>query len=167
MMLGKVTVVALVAWASLASAELRPLGEEELQGVSGQAGLSMSASLNFAANPGQTRCPGGCGTRLAIKPAKSASFIVLDNIRGTFSFEGLSFDIVTIDSGYGGDGAAFNAPAMRLGLTDANFANARFTLAGSNSAASGGAGFKQTDLLTYQTNGDVRLHGNLYIFAAP
>lgn len=166
-MLAKVTVVVLAAWASLVSAELRPLGEEELQGVSGQAGLSLSASLNFAANPSQTRCPGGCGTRLAIKPANSAGFIVLDNIQGTFSFEGLSFDIVTIDSGYGGDGAAFNAPAMRVGLTDASFSNAQFTLAGSNSVASGGAGFKQTDLLTYQTNGDARLQGNIYIFPAP
>src|SRR3990167_9357209 len=74
----------------------------ELQGISGQAGLSISASLNFAANPAQTRCPGGCGTRVAIQPANSSGFIVLDNIQGAFSFEGLSFDIVTIDSGYDG-----------------------------------------------------------------
>jgi hypothetical protein len=150
-----------------ALAELQPLAEDELQGISGQAGLSISASLNFAANPTQTRCPGGCGARLAIQPANSSGFIVLDNIQGTFGFEGLSFDIVTIDSGYAGDGAAFNASAMRLGLRDASFRNARFTLAGSNSATSGGAGFQQTDLLTYQTNGDVRLNGNLYLFAAP
>lgn len=150
-----------------ALADLQPLAEDELQGVSGQAGLSISASLNFAANPAQTRCPGGCGMRVAIRPANSSGFIVLDNIQGAFSFEGLSIDIVTIDSGYDGDGAAFNAPAMRLGLADASFSNARFTLAGSNSATSGGAGFQQTDLLTYQTNGDVRLHGNLYLFAAP
>src|SRR3990167_4585559 len=131
-----------MAWPVLA--ELRPLAEDELQGISGQAGLSISASLNFAANPAQTRCPGGCGTRVAIQPANSSGFIVLDNIQG-----------------------AFNASAMRLGLTDASFNNARVTLAGSNSATSGGAGFQQTDLLTYQANGDVRLQGNLYIFAAP
>lgn len=148
-------------------AELRPLAEDELQDISGQVGLSISASLNFAANPAQTRCPGGCGTRVAIRPANSSGFIVLDNIQGTFSFEGLSIDIVTIDSGYDGDGAAFNASAMRLGLTDASFSNARFTLAGSNSAASGGVGFQQTDLLTYRANGDVRMNGNLYLFATP
>jgi CubicO group peptidase (beta-lactamase class C family) len=153
--------------AGSALAELRPLAEDELQEISGQAGLSISASLNFAANPAQTRCPGGCGTRVAIQPANSSGFIVLDNIQGTFGFEGLSFDIVTIDSGYDGDGAAFNASAMRLGLTDASFNNARVTLAGSNSAASGGVGFQQTDLLTYQINGDVRINGNLYLFAAP
>ena len=159
--------LALLFAAGAALAELQPLAENELQEISGQAGLSISASLNFAANPAQTRCPGGCGTRVAIQPANSSGFIVLDNIQGTFSFEGLSFDIVTIDSGYDGDGAAFNASAMRLGLTDASFNNARVTLAGSNSATSGGVGFQQTDLLTYQTNGDVRLRGNLYIFAAP
>jgi len=166
-MLAKVLGLALLLSALPAAAELRPLAEEELQGVSGQAGLSISADLNFAVNPAQTRCPGGCGMRVAIKPANSAGFLVLDNIQGTFSFQGLSFDIVTIDSGYDGDGAAFNAPAMRLGLADASFSNARFTLAGSNSATSSGAGFQQTDLLTYQTNGAVRLQGNIYIFAAP
>lgn len=159
--------LALLFSAGQAAAELRPLAEDELQEISGQAGLSISADLNFAVNPAQTRCPGGCGMRVAIKPANSAGFLVLDNIQGTFSFQGLSFDIVTIDSGYDGDGAAFNAPAMRLGLADASFSNARFTLAGSNSAASGGAGFQQTDLLTYRVNGDVRMNGNLYLFAAP
>lgn len=166
-MLTNVLGLALLLSALPAAAELRPLAEEELQGVSGQAGLSISANLNFAANPAQTRCAGGCGMRVAFKPGNSAGFIVLDNIRGAFGFEGLSFDIVTLDSGYGGDGAAFSAPAMRLGLADAHFDNARFTLAGANSATSSGAGFQQTDLLTYQTNGDVRLRGNLYIFAAP
>lgn len=166
-MLGKLmgTLLLLLAWP--VAAELQAMDEGELQAVSGQAGLSISANLNFAANPAQTRCAGGCGMRVALKPGTSAGFIVLDNIRGAFSFENLSFDIVTIDSGYGGDGAAFNAPAMRLGLADASFANARFTLAGSSSASSSGAGFQQTDLLSYQTNGDVRLRGNLYIFAAP
>lgn len=159
--------LALLFAAGAALAELQPLAENELQEISGQAGLSISASLNFAANPAQTRCPGGCGTRVAIQPANSSGFIVLDNLQGTFSFEGLSVDIVTIDSGYAGDGAAFNASAMRLGLANASFSNARVTLAGSNSAASGGAGFQQTDLLTYRVNGDVRLSGNLYLFAAP
>lgn len=166
-MFGKLSGLTLLLCAWQAVGELRPLDEAELQAVSGQAGLSISANLNFAANPEQTRCAGGCGTRVAIKPGNSAGFIVLDNIRGAFGFEGLTFDIVTLDSGYGGDGAAFNAPAMRLGLADARFDNARFTLAGSNSATSSGVGFQQTDLLTYQTNGDVRLRGNLYIFAAP
>lgn len=159
--------LALLFAAGAALAELQPLAENELQEISGQAGLSISASLNFAANPAQTRCPGGCGTRVAIQPANSSGFIVLDNLQGTFSFEGLSVDIVTIDSGYAGDGAAFNASAMRLGLANASFSNARVTLAGSNSATSGGVGFQQTDLLTYQINGDVRINGNLYLFATP
>lgn len=158
---------ALLCGLSLAQAELRPLAENELQGVTGQDGLSLNASLNFAGNPSQTRCPGGCGMRIAIQPGQSAGFIVLDNIRGTFSFDGLTLDIVKIDSGYGGEGAAFNAPAMRLGLTEAHFSIAQFTLAGPNRARGDQPGLVQTDLLTYQTNGAVRLHGNLYLFASP
>ncbi|MDZ7889638.1 MAG: hypothetical protein U5M72_10495 [Pseudomonas sp.] len=47
------------------------------------------------------------------------------------------------------------------------FNNFKWTLAGSNQAVAGGAGFKQTDLLTYQTNGQTRMQGNLYLFATP
>lgn len=157
----------LLVGAALAQAELRPLDEGELQDVTGQDGISLSANLTFAPNPVLTRCAGGCGARVAIKPGHSDGFIVVDNILGTFSFEGLKLDIVTIDSGFAGEGAQFNGQALRLELTEARFENARFTLGSSNQARGDQAGFRQTDLLTYSTNGEVRLHGNLYFFAAP
>ena len=150
-----------------AAAELQPLLEEELQQVSGQAGLSVSAELNFAANLALTRCPGGCGARLAIRPGNSEGFVVLDNIRGMFSFEGLTLDMVRLDSGFDGDGAAFNSGAMRIGLSDVRFDDFQFTLGGSNSATSDAAGFRQTDLLTYRSHGQTRLQGNLYLIGLP
>lgn len=155
--------------ANMAGAELRPMPEDELQQVSGQAGISLSANLNFARRPSDSRCPGGCGARLAIQPAKGAGFLVLDNISGAFVFDGASLDIVGIDAGAGfaAESAAPGSRALRLGLANGTFNDFQWTLAGSNQAVAGGAGFKQTDLLTYQTNGQTRLQGNLYLFATP
>jgi len=155
--------------ADMAVAELRPMPEDELQQVSGQAGISLSANLNFARRPSDSRCPGGCGARLAIKPAKGAGFLVLDNISGAFVFDGATLDIVGIDAGAGfaAESAAPGSRALRLGLANGTFNDFQWTLAGSNQAVAGGAGFKQTDLLTYQTNGQTRLQGNLYLFATP
>ncbi|WP_251702196.1 hypothetical protein [Metapseudomonas boanensis] len=142
------------------------MDEGELQGITGRDGLSLSSDINFAANPEQTRCPGGCGTRIAFQSANGAGFIVIDNIRGTFSFDGVQLDVVKIDidSGFDGDGAAFNATALRLGLTSARFSNAQFTLASSNQVHGDQPGHRQTEVFIYHTDGEVRLHGNLYLF---
>ena len=157
--------IACLLWgAQPAWAELQAMDEGELQDITGRDGLSLSADINFAANPGQTRCPGGCGTRIAFQPANSAGFIVIDNIRGTFSFDGVTLDVVRIDSGYGGDGAAFNASALRVGLTAARFSNVQLTLAGSNQARGDQPGHQQSEVFTYHSDGEVRLHGNLYLF---
>lgn len=166
-------VVCLVA--STAGAELRQLDEGELQAVSGQAGISFSANLNYAVNPANTKCgpsgttAGGCGARLTFKPAGGVGYLVLDNIRGAFSFEGATLDVVGLDSaaGFAAEGAAAGTKGVKIGLTNGRFDNFQWTLAGSNQAIAGGAGFKQIDLLTYKTNGQVKLQGNLYVFATP
>jgi hypothetical protein len=150
----------------LAWADLRPLAEDELGAVSGQDGISLSASVTFNANPGLTRCAGGCGARIAINPGRSAGFIIIDNIKGTFSFDGVTLDIVKIDSGFNGEGAQFNGEALRIGLREARFTNAQYSLSGANQASQG-AGLQQHDLFTYQVDGAVRLQGNLYVFPAP
>lgn len=149
-----------------AQAQLLDLGDGELSEVNGQAGISMSSSLSLSPNTKDTRCLGGCGARLAIQPNKSTGWIVMDNFRGVFSFEGLTLDIVTINSGYDGDGAAFNNKALRLSLVDAHTDNLQYTLAGANQPKPG-AGLQQTDLLTYKANGGGQLTGNLYIFGSP
>ena len=150
----------------LAWADLRPLAEDELGAVSGQDGISLSASVTFNANPGLTRCAGGCGARIAINPGRSVGFIIIDNIKGTFSFDGVTLDIVKIDSGFNGEGAQFNGEALRIGLREARFTNAQYSLSGANQASQG-AGLQQHDLFTYQVDGAVRLQGNLYVFPAP
>ncbi|KRW59219.1 hypothetical protein AO726_10270 [Pseudomonas sp. TTU2014-080ASC] len=165
-MLRQIVLPALLLLAMPLRAEMQALAEEEMQAVSGQAGVSLSVSLNIARNPSQTRCAGGCGARLAFKPGLSNGYIVLDNIQGRFSFDGVTLDIQRINSGYNGEGALFNKDVLKIGLRSATFQNAQFTLAGANQAVPG-AGFDQHHLFTYQTNGNVRMQGNLYIFAAP
>ena len=148
----------------LALADLRPLEETELEAVNGQDGISISASIRFNPNPALTRCPGGCGARVAIRPGQSAGVIAIDNIKGTFSFDGVTLDVVTIDSGFNGEGALFNQDALKLGLRESQFSDVQFTLSGANQVSGSQTGLQQTDLLTYHTNGKVQLRGDLYIF---
>ncbi len=104
--IGILAALALLFSAS-AGAELRLLGDGDLDDVVGQAGISISASLNLQENPSQTRCAGGCGARLAIQPAGSGNnYLVIDDISGKFSFDEVTLDVVTIKDGFGGDGAA-------------------------------------------------------------
>ncbi len=108
--IGILAALALLFSAS-AGAELRSLGDSDLDDVVGQAEISISASLNLQENPSQTRCAGGCGARLAIQPAGSGNnYLVIDDISGKFSFDEVTLDVVTIKDGFGGDGAAFNSP---------------------------------------------------------
>ncbi|HLV16284.1 MAG TPA: DUF6160 family protein [Pseudomonas sp.] len=150
--------------APLAMADLRPLEETELAAVNGQDGLTISASIRFNPNVSQTRCAGGCGARVTIRPGQSAGVIAIDNIKGGFSFDGVTLDIVTINSGFNGEGAQFNRDALKLSLREAYFDNAQYTLSGANQVSATQPGFQQTDLLTYHTNGRVDLRGDLYIF---
>jgi hypothetical protein len=157
-----------------AVAELRPLDEAQLQAVSAQAGISLSANLNFALNSANTYCAGGvaaggCGARLVVKPAGGSGYLLLDNISGAFSFDGATLDIVALDSGagFGSEGAAVGTQGLKLGLQNGRFSNFKWTLATANQAAAGGVGFKQNDQLGFQTNGLVKLQGNLYVFATP
>ena len=159
--------------ASGAQAELRGLDDADLAEVNGQAGMSLSATLRFNKNPANTRCnvggaTGGCGTRIALNFNGGPGFLVIDNLSGAFSFDGALLDVVRIDSsgGFGTESAASGTQAVRISLTNGRFDNYRWTLAGSNRAnpVPGDATFKQTDLLTYQTNGQVKLQGNVYVF---
>ena len=150
--------------AAAAHGELRGLDDDEMADVSGQDGVSLSLDFNLAANTADTRCAGGCGARLAIQPLNSTGYIVLDNIKGTFSFDGMSIDMVTINDGFNGDGALFNRQAMKIGLTNASATNLQFTLGGANQGKLSGSGLQQTNLLTYQATGAVKLTGNVYVF---
>ena len=152
--------------APLVMADLQPLEETELAAVNGQDGLSISASIRFSPNPALTRCPGGCGTRVAFRPGQNGGVIVIDNLKGGFSFDGVTLDVVTIKDGFNGEGAQFNSDALKIGLRETHLHDVQFTLSGANRANATGPGYEQADLLTYRSNGQVQLRGDLYIFPA-
>lgn len=90
---------------------------------------------------------------------------MLDDIRGTFSFQGLTLKVRTIDSGFGGDGAVFNRDVLEIGLPDiVRFDDVRFTYATSSTARPTDAGFQQTDIYSVEMNGDVVMQGNVLVF---
>lgn len=174
------------------SKALEPLGEEELQQVLGQGGVYLSGDITInetggplndtsdATNPAiwQADCSVGstnqrCGARLAVNAGGGASsgWLVLDNIRGRFSFEGLTLKTRTIDSGFdddgngNSDGAVFDGDVLEIGLPNTlNYSDVSFTLANSNSARPTDVGFQQTDILNVNIDGDISLRGNLLLF---
>ncbi|MDA5736766.1 hypothetical protein PDI70_25490, partial [Escherichia coli] len=73
-------------------------------------------------------------------------------------------DVVTIKDGFGGDGAAFNRPVLRVGLKDTSFQDLRFTIAGANKARGTDPGLVQTNLVSARIDGTLKLQGNVNIF---
>ena len=165
---------------------LEPLAENELQQVLGQGGVYLSGDITInesggplnntadASNPAiwQKNCTASstdkrCGARIAVNSGDGASsgWLVLDNIRGRFSFEGLTLKTRPINSGFDGDGASFDADVFEVGLPNkVNYSNVSFTLANSNKARPTDANFAQTDILNVKVNGDVNLRGNVLLF---
>lgn len=165
--IGILAALALLFSAS-AGAELRSLGDSDLDDVVGQAGISISASLNLQENPSQTRCAGGCGARLAIQPAGSGNnYLVIDDISGKFSFDEVTLDVVTIKDGFGGDGAAFNRPVLRVGLKDTSFQDLRFTIAGANKARGTDPGLVQTNLVSARIDGTLAARQRQHLHRRP
>ncbi|MFH3762697.1 DUF502 domain-containing protein [Acinetobacter baumannii] len=65
---------------------------------------------------------------------------------------------------FGGDGAAFNRPVLRVGLKDTSFQDLRFTIAGANKARGTDPGLVQTNLVSARIDGTLKLQGNVNIF---
>ncbi|UTW48712.1 hypothetical protein [Bacterioplanoides sp. SCSIO 12839] len=165
-------------------AALEPLSSAEMDNVTGQGGVYLTGDLVINESGGplnadgpsgngynwQAVCSSGtldrrCGARLAINTGNGRGWFVLDNIRGRFSFEGLTLRTRTINSGFGNDGASFNGDVFEIGLPNQlDYDNASFTIANSNSARPTDSGFQQTDVVTIEVNGTANLQGNLLIF---
>ena len=168
---------------------LEPLGEDALQQVLGQGGVYLSGDITInetggplnnladTSNPAiwQKDCSAAsadkrCGARLAVNAGDGASsgWLVLDNIRGRFSFEGMTLRTRTIDasdSGFSGDGASFNNDVLEIGLPNTvKYSNVSYTIANSSQARPTDAGFNQTDIFNVKIDGDVSLRGNLLLF---
>lgn len=160
--------------AKQAAAELDRLDDQDLAKVSGQGGIYLSGdiSINEMGGPIENsyfgRCDDPdkkCGARLAYRLKADGGWMVLDEIRGNFAFEGLTLRVRSIDSGFGGDGELFNRDVMEIGLPDiVRFNDVRFKIAGSNMPRPTDPGFQQTDIFAVEMQGDVIMEGNLLVF---
>ncbi|CAD5107882.1 DUF6160 family protein [Zestomonas carbonaria] len=184
----------------LAHAELQPLEDESLSQLSGQGGVYLSGEFSInkdggvlwttpaSNNPaqwtaGQRSCAGvgtgapaeACGMRLAIRSENNGGWYVLDNLKGIFSFEGLTLRTRTIDSGFNGDGAGFNQDVLEFGLPneirfkDGNFSFGVASQGGWRNnaigAASGGdPSYQQTNIFSARIDGTIRMQGNVLVF---
>lgn len=164
----------LLATAWPVTAEMSRVSDDTLATVSGQGGIYLSGdiSVNELGGPVNNsyfgRCDDAtkkCGARLAYRLKESGGWMVLDDIRGNFAFEGLTLRVRTIDSGFAGDGALFNRDVLELGLPNTVRLNdVRFKIAASNTARPTDPGFQQTDIFSVQMRGDVIMEGNLLVF---
>lgn len=164
----------LIALPSPVRAELASLGDQALSDVSGQGGIYLSGdvSINEMGGPVENsyfgRCDDAtrkCGARFAWRLKETGGWMVLDDIRGNFSFEGLTLSVRHVDSGFGGDGELFNRDVLELGLPNTvRFNDVRFKIAASNTARPTDPGFLQTDIFSVEMRGEVVMEGNLLVF---
>lgn len=171
-----VLIILSILIATPVSAELDRLNDEDLSEVAGQGGIYLSGdiSINEMGGPIENtyfgRCDDPdkkCGARLAYRLKEDGGWMVLDEIRGNFAFEGLTLRVRSIDSGFGGDGEQFNRDVLEIGLPDiVRFNDVRFKIAGSNMPRPTDPGFRQTDILAVEMQGDVIMEGNLLVFPA-
>lgn len=166
----------LLVWPTSVWADLDRLEDSALSDISAQGGIYLSGDISINADGGPIRnayfgsCQNQakrCGARVAVKTLDGGGWLVLDDIRGSFSFEGLTLRVRTIDSGFGGDGALFNRDVIEVGLPNTvRFDDVRYKIAVSSTARPTDPGFQQTNILAIEMQGDVRLEGNLLVFPA-
>lgn len=164
----------LLGFSGFSSAELTGLDDDALSAVSGQGGIYLSGDISINENGGPIQnahfgsCSDAskkCGARIAVQFKQNGGFIVMDDLRGKFSFEGLTLRVRKIDAGFGGDGALFNREVLELGLPNVvRFDNVHYNLAFSSTARPTDTGFKQTDIFSVEMSGDVTMQGNLLVF---
>ena len=171
---------------------LEPLAEDELKNILGQGGVYLTGDITInetggplnntadSSNPAiwQQNCTAVStdkrfGARIAVNAGDGANsgWLVLDNIRGRFSFEGMTLKTRTITSGFddagsgASDGAAFNGDVLEIGLPNTiKYTNVSYTLANSSEARPTDVGFNQTDIFNVKIDGDISLQGNLLLF---
>lgn len=113
--------------------------------------------------------------RLAVRSEAAGGWYVLDNIKGIFSFEGLTLRTRVINSGFAGDGAGFNQDVLEFGLpNEVKFKGSSFAFAVANqggwrnsagTVANGGdASFQQTNIFSAKIDGSIRMQGNVLVF---
>jgi hypothetical protein len=155
------------------------INDEALSEVTGQSGVYLSGEVSINTGNGGPinggtyfgNCNAAnkvCGARISFQTQQDGGWFVLDNIKGSVAFEGLTFQVREINSGFGGDGALFNKSVMEIGMPESVRMNDfEFTLATGSSGRPDDAGYTQVDLMTVEMSGELTLEGNLLVFPTP
>jgi len=162
---------------SLCSAEMSKINDQDLSEVTGQSGVYLTGEISINEEGGTLDdgyfgdCADSdlvCGARLAFQTQENGGWFVLDNIKGSISFEGLTFQTREITSGFGGDGALFNQTILEIGMPEnIRMNDFQFTLATGSSSRPTDAGYTQVDFMTVEMSGEMTLEGNLLVFPTP
>lgn len=198
-MISKAWVMSTVLLAMPAFAEMQPLDDESLSAMNGQGGVYLSGEFSINKDGGvlwstpasnnpstwtasQRSCatagastPENCGMRVAIRSEADGGWYVLDNLKGVFSFEGLTLRTRTVNSGFNGDGAGFNKDVLEFGLpNEIKFKDGSFAYGVANeggwqnralSVANGGnPSYQQTNIFSAKIDGTIRMQGNVLVF---
>jgi hypothetical protein len=136
-----------------AYADMEPMGEDDMSNVSGQyGGMSLSGDISFNKNGGPVHYG---GTRIAAQLSEGGGWFVLDDIQGTFAFEGLTVRTRSVSAG------DFNGAVIEIGMPDtARFDDFGYTIATSTAASPGG---QQNEIFSVEMGGEVTLDGNMLV----
>ncbi len=161
----------------MVSAEMASIDDAELSQVTGQSGVYLTGEVSFNEEGGPLEdsyfgsCSDAnkvCGARLAFKTENDGGWFVVDDIRGSIAFEGLTLQVRNITDGFGGDGALFNKDVIEIGLPESIRMNDfQYTLATGSHDRPSDSSYQQVDLMTVEMSGDVTLQGNLLVFPTP
>jgi len=163
-------------------AEMAKISDQKLAEVTGQSGVYLTGEVSINEEGGVFDdadhnnnyfglCSNDqkvCGARLAFKTQETGGWFVIDDIKGSVAFEGLTFQVREITSGFGGDGESFNKAVMEIGMPESIRMNDfEFTLATGNSSRPSDSGYRQVDFMTVEMSGELTLEGNLLVFPTP
>jgi len=167
-------ILVLFAVSPVSFAEMSKIDDDELSEVTGQSGVYLTGeiSINEEGGPLEDSYFGicgdaqkKCGARLSFQTQQGGGWFVIDDIRGSIAFEGLTFQVRNISSGFGGDGALFNRDVLEIGMPEnIRMNDFQFTLATGSDGRPSELGYKQVDLMTVEMSGEMTLEGNLLVF---
>ncbi|RIA17799.1 hypothetical protein DFO61_5171 [Ectopseudomonas oleovorans] len=189
----RTAVVLLSLLPALALAEMQALDDSILSEMSGQGGVYLSGEFSINKDGGvlwgtpatnnpaqwtanQRSCalagatsPESCGMRVAVRSGANAGWYVLDNLKGIFSFEGLTLDTRTLTSASGEREVLALGLPNEIRFKDGNFSFGVASQGGwknkALSAANGGdPSYQQTNIFSAKIDGSIRMQGSVLVF---
>jgi hypothetical protein len=157
-----------------ASAEMQAIDDNILAEVDAQNGLSLTGSFdlntrggpmwdyNRDGNGDATTCNtnnGKCGARFAMQTKSGGGWLILDDVRGAVSFEGLEVSVKTNTTATS-NGSSKGVLELKLPSV-LEYDNFNFTIASGGSASNNSL---QTNFISLQVNGPIAMEGKLLVF---